>query len=61
MVERVNRSFLRRNEIDDSGNLYKLQWMGRDPVSQHEKRTYEGSGHADLLDVLAQLDKTKGV
>jgi hypothetical protein len=41
MVERVNRSFLRRNRIDDSGNLYKLLWMGRDPVSQHETHLRE--------------------
>ena len=59
MVERVNRSFLRRNGIDDSGNLYKVLWQGRDAVGQHEKRTYEKSGHGDLLELLAQLDKTK--
>jgi len=60
IVERVNRSFLRRNAIDDRGNLYKVLWMGRGVVGQHQKRTYEKSGHADLLAVLDQLDKTKG-
>lgn len=60
MVERVNRSFLRRNNIDDGGNLYKAQWTGQNAVGAHEKRTYEKTGHADLLGVLAQLEKTKG-
>jgi len=60
MVERVNRSFLRRNNIDESGNLYKLRWMGRDVVGQHEKSTYEQTGHGDLLELLEQLDKAKG-
>lgn len=60
MIERINRSFLRRNGIDDSGHLYKIRWTGRDAMGQHEKRTYEKSGHDDLLKLLAQLDKTKG-
>ncbi len=60
MVERPNRSFLRRNEIDDSGNLYKVLWMGRDPVSRHEKRTNEQSGHEDVLALLDQLGKAEG-
>jgi hypothetical protein len=60
MVERVNRSFLRRNEIDDGGNLYKLLWFGRDIVGQHEKRTHEKSGHGDLLGLLDQLNQTRG-
>ncbi|MBK9140147.1 MAG: CotH kinase family protein [Verrucomicrobia bacterium] len=58
MVERINRSFLRRNQIDDTGNLYKALWMGRNAVGRHEKRTYETTGHGDLLDLLAQLDQS---
>jgi spore coat protein CotH len=60
MVERPNRSFLRRNEIDDNGNLYKTLWTGRDPVSRHEKKTNEQSGHEDLLALLDQLGKAEG-
>jgi hypothetical protein len=60
MIERPNRSFLRRNKIDDAGNLYKVQWTGRDPVSQHEKRTNERGNHDDLLAVIDQLTKTAG-
>ncbi|MDP2896763.1 MAG: CotH kinase family protein [bacterium] len=60
MVERPNRSFLRRNEIDDNGNLYKTLWTGRDPVSRHQKKTNEQAGHEDLLALLDQLDKAEG-
>lgn len=66
MVERPNRSFLRRNKIDDAGNLYKVLgilkvlWMGRDPVSRHEKKTNEQTGHEDLLALLDLLEKSNG-
>lgn len=59
MVERLNRSFLRRNRIDEDGNLYKKLWMGRDVVGQHEKRTNEQTGHDDLLALLDQLGKAE--
>ena len=58
MIERPNRSFLRQNKIDDDGNLYKVQWMGRDVVGQHEKRTHEQGNHDDLLTVIDRLAKT---
>ena len=58
MIERANRSFLRRNQIDDDGNLYKVLWMGRDVVGQHEKRTNEQGNHDDLLMVIDQLGKS---
>lgn len=58
MVERPNRSFLHRNKIDDGGNLYKVLWMGRDVVGQHEKRTNEQDNHDDLLAVIDFLAKT---
>jgi CotH kinase protein/Lamin Tail Domain len=60
MIERPNRSMLRRNRIDDTGNLYKLNWMGRDPVSTHEKKTHLNTGHDDLLAVIGQLQKGRG-
>lgn len=58
MIERPNRSFLRQNKIADDGNLYKVQWMGRDVVGQHEKRTHEQGNHDDLLTVIDRLAKT---
>ncbi len=60
MVERPNRSFLRRNGIDDNGNLYKAVWTGRDLVSRHPKRTNEQAGHEDLLALVDQLGKAEG-
>lgn len=59
-VERVNTSFLRRNKVADDGNLYKILWMGRDVVSQHEKRTHTHQGHEDLLALTERLEKTSG-
>jgi hypothetical protein len=60
IVERPNRSFLRRNQIDDEGNLYKLLWYGGDIVGQHEKKTHVRAGHQDLLTLVDQLNKTQG-
>ena len=60
MVERPTQSFLRRNEIDDSGNLYKVLWTGRGVVGQHEKRTNKQTGHDDLVAVIDELTKTRG-
>jgi spore coat protein CotH len=60
MVERVNRSFLGRNEVDDGGNLYKLRWYGSGIVGQHEKKTHPRSGHEDLLAVVDLLQRTGG-
>jgi len=60
MVERVNRSFLRRNRIDEDGNLYKKRWMGQGVVAQHEKRTHVHTGHEDLLALLDALRAAGG-
>lgn len=59
-VEQVNRAFLRRNKINDEGNLYKLLWFGGNVTEQHDKKTNERTGHDDLLDLLEQLEKNKG-
>jgi hypothetical protein len=50
-VERVNASFLRRNKIAGGGNLYRIRWMGRDVIGQHEKRNHKHRGHEDLLTI----------
>jgi hypothetical protein len=61
LVERPNRAFLRRNGIDDRGDLYKLLWYGRDLVDQHEKKTNTRSGgHNDLVALVGRLRKTSG-
>lgn len=60
LIERPNRSFLRRNNVEDSGNLYKLTWLGRGIVEQHEKKTNVQGGHEDLVALIEQLEKTKG-
>ncbi len=59
-VEQVNRAFLRRNDLDDDGNLYKLLWFGGDVVGQHDKKTNTRAGHDDLLELIEQLEKHKG-
>jgi hypothetical protein len=60
MVERPNRSFLRRNKIDDRGNLYKLIWYGDTLVEQHDKKTHARAGHDDLLTLIDRLRQTHG-
>ena len=59
-VERINASFLRRNEIAGGGNLYKMLWTGRDVVGQHEKKTNKHLGHDDVLSITDRLGKTSG-
>jgi hypothetical protein len=39
MVERPNKSFLRRNGLDTGGNLYKVGWVGRGLIGTHTKKT----------------------
>jgi hypothetical protein len=58
--EQPNKGFLRRNGIDDNGNLYKIQWMGRNLVEQHEKKTNTESGHEDLIALVDALESTQG-
>jgi spore coat protein CotH len=58
MVERPNKGFLRRNKIDADGNLYKIIWFGRGLVGQHQKKSYPHTGHADLVEVVEQLQRT---
>lgn len=60
LVEQPNRGFLRRNKIDDGGNLYKVQWNERGVVGQHEKKTNTGEGHDDLAALLHALEGAQG-
>lgn len=59
-IEQPNKAFLRHNGLHADGNLYKVQWFGNGLVDQHKKKTHIYDGHADLLDIVAQLNKTKG-
>lgn len=59
-IERVNASFLRRNKVAGGGNLYRIRWMGRDVVTQHEKRNHRRRGHEDILEITDRLAKTSG-
>lgn len=60
LIEQPNRAFLRRNQIDDTGNMYKLLWFGGDLVGQHEKHTNRRSGHDDLKALVDGLEKSRG-
>lgn len=70
--EQPNKAFLRRNKIDDDGDLYKLIWMGnaemsprvpeeersnrRDITGRYEKKTNRHRGHQDLVEVVEALE-----
>ncbi|MBM3847106.1 MAG: hypothetical protein FJ405_12585, partial [Verrucomicrobia bacterium] len=58
LVEQPNKSFLRRNRIQEDGHLYKLLWYGKGLVGQHEKKTRERSGHTDLQALATELQAT---
>ncbi|HNU26365.1 MAG TPA: CotH kinase family protein [Planctomycetota bacterium] len=60
MIEQPNRAFLRRNGLDDRGNLYKIRWFRRGIEGQHEKRTNTRGSHADLTALIGQLESTAG-
>ena len=57
LVEQPNKAFLRRNQLHDGGNLYKLIWFGRGLVGQHEKKTNLDTGHSDLQELVAALEQ----
>jgi len=60
LVEQPNRNFLRRQNRDDAGNLYKLLWYKEGVVEQHEKKTNLHTGHDDVVNLVAALENTKG-
>lgn len=59
LFEQINRSFLRRNQRNPDGDLYKLAWYGRSVESQHEKQNNPESGHGALQELLKHLAETK--
>ena len=60
VVEQPNKAFLRRNERDDDGNLYKLLWYGRNFIQQHEKKTNLDEGHDDIIQTVQALGRLNG-
>jgi len=61
LVEQPNRAFLRRNNIRDDGNLYKILWYERGVVGQHEKKTHAREGHDDVVALVDSLEKSHGL
>ena len=60
LIEQPNRAFLRRNGIDDNGDMFKLLWFGGDLAGQHERHTHKRLGHTNLVAVVEGLEKTSG-
>ncbi len=59
LIEQVNKAFFRNNGMRDDGNLYKANWVGSGLVGQHDKHINRPTGHDDLVQLVAQLEKTK--
>lgn len=57
LIEQPNKSFLRRNERSEAGNLYKLLWYENGVVRQHEKKTNLRTGHTDIVNAVNGLNK----
>ena len=60
LVEQPNRAFLRRNHIQDDGNLYKKLWREPGIVARHKKKTHVHEGHDDIIGLIVALQKTAG-
>lgn len=59
-IEQPNSEFLRRNKIATGGNMYKLLWFGQGVAGQHEKKNNPETGHRDIIDLISQLERTRG-
>ena len=60
LIEQPNKSFLRRNQRDESGNLYKLLWYEQGVVRQHEKKINPHTGHDDIVQLIEGLNRNAG-
>jgi spore coat protein CotH len=60
LIEGPNKSFLTRNERDDTGNMYKLRWTGHGLVGQHVKKNHFANGHTDLIALHTGLNQQSG-
>ena len=60
LIEQPNKAFLKRNERDDTGTLYKVLWYENGLIRQHEKHTRLAEGHQDLIDLHKKLSGSSG-
>jgi hypothetical protein len=60
LIEQPNKAFLKRQGLNTNGNLYKLIWFGQGVVGQHEKKTRIHEGHDDIVNLVNQLQRTRG-
>ncbi|MFO0846597.1 MAG: CotH kinase family protein [Gemmataceae bacterium] len=60
LVEQPNKSFLRHAGLRTDGNLYKCQWFGNGVIAQHEKKTFSQPGHSDLIQMLNEVNGSRG-
>jgi hypothetical protein len=60
LIEQPNSAFVRHNKLHGGGNLYKCQWFGNGVVGTHEKKTHIHEGHDDIVQLVDQLNRTKG-
>jgi hypothetical protein len=60
LVEQPNKAFLHHNKVRDDGNLYKILWYGNGLIGQHEKKSHTHEGHDDLVQLVEQLNSTRG-
>src|SRR5206468_8355306 len=60
LIEQPNKAFLRHNGVRADGNLYKVNWFGQGLVGTHVKKSHIHEGHDDLVDLVGQLNRTRG-
>ena len=60
LIEQPNKAFLKRNERDDSGTMYKVLWYEDGLIKQHEKHTRPAEGHQELIDLHKKLTGSSG-
>ncbi len=60
LIEQPNASFLRRNGLPESGDIFKYLWFEQGITKQHEKKNNPHRGHEELRQLIDQLGKLSG-
>ena len=60
LIEQPNSSFLRRNGLPETGDVFKFLWFEQGIAKQHEKKNNPHRTHEDLLHLIDQLGKLSG-
>jgi spore coat protein H len=60
LIEQPNKAFLKRNDRDDTGHMYKVIWFENGLIKQHEKHTRPAEGHTDLVAMHKKLTGASG-